>query len=393
MSNIQKLPTGQYKINYELPRIGGQRRRKSLTLPKGTTLKEAKEIMKKYDSMYSGNYIQHEKTTLAEFFDNVYLTDYTKTLSPTTLNGYISLFNNPKPYALRNYFGNYYLKQIDRLSVQKYVNYVSENVSAKTTKSYCDFLHKLFEVASIAGYFQFANGDSPCDKIVLPHRSHKQDNQAYTSSQIAELLSFAKTTTKPSIDMAIIGLGALAGLRKGEMAALKWKDVHFDSNPAYIDINSNRVSVGSNYYEKAPKSESGYRKIPIPNGLVSILKTLKNEQTEQYLKRERKKPKPEDYVLSNIDGKAYAPDTIYERYNRMLEAMQKQGIDIPKLKLHALRHTYASLLANNGVSSVVLQELMGHADIQQTINIYSHAYNDKKNACAYMLDEAIFKEA
>ncbi len=385
MANITTIGEGRnkkYKLTYECKRIDGNRHRKSITFPVGTPRSQVEDIKRKVEIEYKTGKYEIPDITFNEFVKEVYLKEYAIGLSVTTLHNYKSLLFNDKEYSLINYFGEYYLKNISRFDVQKYTNILAQNVSPKTVRSYVMFLHKLFEWAKIAGFIEFPTGDSPIDNLLLPPKKQGNCTQAYTLDEIKILLKLADENL---ISLTIIGLGALAGLRRGEMAGLKWQNVFLDIDQPYIKIDENRVSVSKDVYVKGPKSKAGYRDIPIPQGLADILKRRKIEYLEQKLCNTNFKD--EDYVISKPDGTPYAPDGISTNYIRLI---QKTDDSFPKLTLHMLRHTYASLLINQGANIKVVQANMGHSDVFQTLSIYSHAYDSAKEIEAKKLNEIVF---
>lgn len=144
----------------------------------------------------------------------------------------------------------------------------------------------------------------------------------------------------------VVLLGARAGLRRGEMAALKWNDVDFRNGQIYV----------------APNKTEGHRYVPLTNDLRQALKTAKKRAKN-------------DFVVNVGDntkrnGKAYL-----SAYYRKLTA------DLPfDCKLHKLRHTYASHLVQAGVDLYRVSKLLGHSSIQMT-EIYAHlAPADLKSA-------------
>ena len=171
MANITTIGEGRnkkYKLTYECKKNDGKRHRKSITFPIGTPKSQVEEIKRKVEIEYKTGKFEIPDITFGEFASEVYLKEYTRNLSVTTLSNYESLLFNDKEYSLVNYFGDYNLKNISRFDVQKYSNLLAQNVSPKTVRSYVMFLHKLFEIAKISGFVDFLSGNSPIDDILLP---------------------------------------------------------------------------------------------------------------------------------------------------------------------------------------------------------------------------------
>lgn len=199
-------------------------------------------------------------------------------------------------------------------------------------------------------------------------------------------IDFAKSDGNTTA-LLIITLGALCGLRRGEMAGLKWENVQLEGFTE-LHITQTVIETEGTTYIKPPKTASGIRTIPIGKGVVEILKEAKAD----YEKRKAMygdKFVDSGYVLNHEKtGMNLMPEAINSRYRRFME---KQG-RVPYKNLHMLRHTFASLLASNGVSPKDLQSLLGHADSYTSLQIYTHSYKEIVREDTIKLDSKIFKD-
>ena len=167
------------------------------------------------------------------------------------------------------------------------------------------------------------------------------------------------------------------------MCGLKWSNVDFEEG--FINIVENRIRVSGKTTVKAPKTNSGVRKIYIPQRLVNILKKYHT----QYLLNKMKFGKEfidSDYVLCKENGELYQPQGITNCYVRFLE---RHSDKIRYLKFHGLRHTYASILIEQGENPKTVQHNLGHSDVAFTLQIYSHTYESAQKNAAMKLDETI----
>ena len=133
------------------------------------------------------------------------------------------------------------------------------------------------------------------------------------------------------------------GLRLGELLNLQWVD---------IDFSRKKLKV---QYKEFWSPKSGERQIPLNNGMITVLKNLKNKKNKKY-----------DFVFSDSDGKKLKRKLRKD----LIRIAIKAGIE-DFTKIHTLRHTFASHLVMNGVDLPTVQKLLGHKDIQTTM-IYSH---------------------
>jgi len=157
-----------------------------------------------------------------------------------------------------------------------------------------------------------------------------------------------------------------AGLRRGELVALQWGDIQFGKDGA----DSNRfILVRHNYVRRehtTTKSKKS-RRVDLSRELRKALVELRDKRLlEAFLKG--RNDISEEVVFPSPDGTILDPDNLYHRY--FLPVLTKAGIR--KVRFHDLRHTFGSLLIQNGASIVYVKEQMGHSSIQVTVDIYGH---------------------
>ncbi len=150
------------------------------------------------------------------------------------------------------------------------------------------------------------------------------------------------------------------GCRKGEALALNWNDINFTTNEVSITKSINRQgNINGSYEITTPKNRSSYRNILLPTKLVSIMKEYLD-----YCK---------DYVGFTMDcfvfgvNEPFSECTIREN---MIKYENNAGVK--HIRVHDLRHSHASLLINKGQNILIVSKRLGHSDITQTLNTYSH---------------------
>ena len=165
---------------------------------------------------------------------------------------------------------------------------------------------------------------------------------------------------------------ALSGLRRGEIAGLRWSDV--DLKAKTLRIANNRVSAAGRAVENDPKSATSRRSLPLPDRLVSVLKAAKSRQAGERLALGRDGG-AWAYVVSNEIGEPYSP-TVLSRYWR--DTVKDAGVR--HIKLHAARHTCATLMHLSGVPAAVIAAWIGHKDASLTMRLYAHSQADALKA-------------
>jgi integrase len=162
------------------------------------------------------------------------------------------------------------------------------------------------------------------------------------------------------------------GLRKGELQALKWQD---------IDLEQGILKVEHSLDPKAglvaPKSESGRRRVPIPEVLAPELVAHMARQVGE-----------SEYVLANSKGKPFNASNVYRVSHRL---WGRAGLT--PLGFHEARHTYASFMIAAGVNAKALSTYMGHSSITVTIDRYGHLMPGNEKEAARLLDAFVGKHA
>jgi len=159
---------------------------------------------------------------------------------------------------------------------------------------------------------------------------------------------------------------ALAGLRRGEIAGLRWDDI--DLSRRTVRIGKTRVDVGGRALDQDdPKTASAGRVLPIPEALLSELTAAKARQAAERLALGEAYAGM-GYVVCNEAGEPYHPSTL----STMWQAAIKD-LDVPQVRLHDARHTCATLMHLQGVPIALVAAWLGHADVSFTLRTYVHA--------------------
>ena len=155
----------------------------------------------------------------------------------------------------------------------------------------------------------------------------------------------------------------ITGCRRGEALALGWDDV--DLNEGSVKISKNAVykvgKEGKSYQITTPKNLSSYRTVIIPRFFCDYLWEYKDWQNNNSVEK--------TYIFG---GKDPLPPTSIERI--MTTAANKAGVK--RIRVHDLRHSCVSYLIHQGVSIVAVSKRLGHTNIEQTLNTYSHMMPD-----------------
>jgi integrase len=174
-------------------------------------------------------------------------------------------------------------------------------------------------------------------------------------------------------------LGSIGGLRRGEIAALRWSEVKFDQG--HIAVVRSISQTKDTCYEKLVKSDRA-RTVAMPAMLVDELKAWKLRQAQEFLKLGIR-PDNDTRVVTQADGSGYQPRTLTHSISDFLKS---QGRD---LTLHGPRHSHASHMLAENVHPKIVQERLGHSSIAITMDIYSHLMPNMQADAAAKVDAAL----
>jgi integrase len=158
---------------------------------------------------------------------------------------------------------------------------------------------------------------------------------------------------------------ALSGLRRGEIAALRWSDI--DLNSGTIAVSRNRLRFGDKVVEGTVKSKASDRKLPLPDNLAATLRAAKSLQAADKLLIGAAY-QSSGYVVVDEAGRPLSPHALTSRWSRMLIAA-----GVPPVRLHDARHTCGTLMHLEGVPIAVIAAWLGHASSAFTMATYVHS--------------------
>ena len=169
------------------------------------------------------------------------------------------------------------------------------------------------------------------------------------------------------------------GLRIGEICALKWSDINVTDGTITVSRTIERIYIieGEKKHTEliinTPKTKNSCREIPMSKELLALIKPLKKVVNEDF------------YVLTN-DERPTEPRTYRNYYNGLMVKL-----DIPKLKYHGLRHSFATRCIEAGCDYKTVSVLLGHSNISTTLNLYVHPNMEQKKRCISKMFKSLGK--
>jgi len=212
--------------------------------------------------------------------------------------------------------------------------------------------------------------------LVRSPRPERREMQALDADATAQLIEAARGT---SLFIPIL-LGVLCGLRRGEIAALRWRSVDLDRSQLSIVASVEQTRDGIR--EKPPKSGRG-RTVALPALLVEELRHHRVNQAERLL---RLGVRLDDghHVAMRIDGNPLQPRSITHGFQIFVRERK-----FAKVRFHDLRHSHATQLLASGVHPKIAQERLGHSSVAITLDLYSHVLPGMQAEAADRIDLAV----
>ena len=345
-------------------------------------------------------------------------------LSNGTVMAYQGTVNRIKQHPI----GSRKLKTVIADHLQAYMDFLSfggTNPDGTTAKALSKGYLRLFS-AVLQGAFRFAVFPkrlitfNPMQYVVW--RGKKEDYDLFSDEdgntdstptlspeQYLKLEEFLKKKDNPAL--LPIQIAYYTGLRIGEVCGLTWQDVNLDKQ--YLTVRrSMRYNGARHKTEIGATKRKKVRTVDFCNTLAAILKAAKTEQHKNRLQygglyhlnyytevKEKDRTYYEVYSLPRTDEipEGYKeisfvclrPDGAYESPSTVGIMCRTASRKVEGFHFHQLRHTFTSNLLSNGAAPKDVQELLGHADVSTTMNIYAHATREAKRTSARLLDKVV----
>jgi integrase len=344
------LPNGEIKKTY-----GTGKRKIDAERKRDKNVQEILSVIKaeNQDLSLIPDYCQH-------WLDNVKPSD---DLKRKTRIGYQTAIDK----HIRPVFSNIKVRNLRREDLQKLYSSMSKSgLSRSSINQVSSLLNQVFDEAFASGYV-----DINLPRTVKIPKRKKLTPIYFTYEETIEI----KKTAVESGEWLIWSLALLLGLRQGERLGLRWSDVHLDGpEPKLVIRNSLTRISGIGLVLEDLKTESSSRDIPLPIEIVHMLKEHRRNQIELKLQLGEKWLHL-DFVFTSSSGTAIDPANDRKSWVNLLKKAK-----VRYLKLHAARHTSATILLGLGNELLVISKILGHSSIHTTAEFYAHVQNTSKLA-------------
>jgi integrase len=339
------------------PEPDGRRRRK--WHGSWATRQEAEQAMTKIvGGLHDGTYVEPRKATVASFFLDEWIPAVRRSLKPSTLRLYRTLAD---AYIIPT-IGGVPLQKLNAGHLNRlYAELLDSGkrdgspLGSETTRKVHRLLHRVLKDA--LKWNRIARNPAA---IADPPRAQRPTMEAWTADQLDMFLDYASDDRL----YALWFVFATTGLRRAEALGLRWSDVDLDA--ARISIRQTLAYVGTKATFSEPKTDSSRRLLELAPPTVEALRAHRSRQAEERLAI------GPGYstlalVFAHADGRPLNPSTVSRTFDRLVK-----GAGIPKITLHGLRHTFATLALLDGIPAKVVAEVLGHSSTRVTEDLYQH---------------------
>jgi integrase len=353
----------------------GQRKRKWHSF-KGTSPEAQDECARLITAMKEGSYVEGSKLTVGQYLlDRLAQWETGKRISHKTAERYRELINN----QIIPHLGDRRLQKLKAIDIEGWHNALvasgRKDGKGRLSNRTIGHAHRVLSKA----LKEATRFDLVVKNVAATEKPPKVDDdeeiQIIGEQRLGELL--VKLRGRAIYPKAITSL--FAGLRRGELLALRWRHVDLDHKllrvrEALEETKNHGVQV------KVPKSKAGRREITLPDIVVGALRDHRRAQLELRVRLGLGKLTVDDLLFPTLNGSLPSPRAFSAEW-----ADVAASIGMPDITFHALRHTHASQL----IDVVTISKRLGHSNPNITLRIYAHLFRQKDDKAAAAINEAL----
>ena len=327
------------------------------------------------------------KTTLNSFYDAYIETKYE--IKQSTRTNYKYMYNK----YVRDEIGLKNIADIRYSDIKKFYIHLIMDIGFKPNSMEIihTILHPVFGVAVRDGVIRTNPTDGVMAEIKKSHNWEKPKRHALTEAQQDKFIEFVSNSKTYNHWMPLFTVLLGTGGRIGEILGLRWEDCDFDQN--IIDINHNLIyrqqeNGKMELHITTPKTKAGTRIVPMFSEVrAALLKTRLKSMEEGFNQCEV--DGYTNFIFKNRNGQMLTPHVINRALVRIIrdcnleeteraEKEKREPVLLPHFSAHNLRHTFCTRLCENEPNLKIIQEIMGHRNIETTMDVYNEATKERK---------------
>lgn len=353
-------PVVRYQLTVDVGVVDGKRRQ---VRKRYATEKEAREALDSIrGEVAKGTYVHPTRVTLAQAIDDWLAGKRAADRKRSTIHGY-----EEKLGVVIAVLGDIEVQKLTKRHVDDLVTELRagglQSATEKTRKPWSPrSVNYLLGLLSAVLESEMKQGHVVRNVAALVDRIGAAPKQAATLTET----EVARVEAHIDGDRYTVAwLLALSGLRRGEIAGLRWEDVDLDAGT--LTVATTRLRFGTHLVEDTPKSHAGARTLPLPDHLVAAFKAARRIQAADRLAL-GEAYQASGYVIVDEAGEALSPHALTSRWARMVKAA-----GVRHVRLHDARHTCGTLMHFKNVPTALIAAWLGHSSKAFTMQTYVHA--------------------
>jgi integrase len=375
---IKRKGSNNYTIILQLGLDPVTGKRKQQWITAGSSKREAeRKLAELIHQIDNGTFTKSSRQTVGQYLDQ-WLKDHKVNVAPNTAQTYAWFVEKHIKPAIGHVL-LYTLKpeHLQRLYSEKLTSGSLKGKGGLGTRS-VRYIHATLHRALKSAVNQGKIARNPADAVDIP-KVKRRDMQTMDETDLHIFLEYARSTPY----YALFYMDLFTGMRRSELLALRWCDLDLLLCQASItrtlhQLHNREIIIGQ------PKTAKGRRLIALSPSTVAVLREYQAKQKEQRQTLGIPPLQEDDLVFSHPDGKPLLPDSITQAWRRLARQAGLRGI-----RLHDARHTHASFMLKAGTHPKIVQERLGHASIQVTLDTYSHVAPGLQQSAANRFDEIV----
>lgn len=363
----------------------GKQRRKTVY---GNSQAEAIAKLQEVQQQINAGTFSDNKLTVNDYFKK-WLTEKERQVKPSTMEQYEYVADRLKPHI-----GRVKLDKLTPLQIQNALSAITDDITAKelerkrnhaktkgddpdkvtvprgmgsNTANKCRTVLLMAYKQAIRWQLVTRNPVEVVDSLKI----EEKELELWTPAEAARFIDTARSHRL----FALFYLGMATGLRRGELLGLRWQDVQ----GTVLQVKQSLVKVKAKVMISTPKTARGKRRVSLSPDVVEVL-------AEHKLKQDAEKAmlgeawRADDLVFTSEVGTPINPDNLKRVRHKLMDDAQ-----VPRVRLHDLRHLHASIAIKNGTDPKVLADRLGHARASFTLDRYTHLFDEQREQSAVSL--------
>jgi integrase len=354
--------------------VTGKRKRKWHSF-EGNKRAAQTECSRLITAMAGGTYLEPNKITLGDFLSR-WLEHIKSQVSPKSHERYAGLVNqNIKPLLGAVPIARLKPAQISEAYSKALVSGRRDDKAGGLSPRTVGHMHRVLKQALSQAVRWELLIRNPAEAVDPPKVDWKP-MQTYDLPQTADLIEAVRET---AIFIPAL-LAVLCGLRRGEICALRWRNVDLGAGQLSVVESLEQTKAGLRF--KSPKSGKG-RTVALSETVVAELRTYRVKRAQELL-RLGKGLSDDDLVIAHPDGSIVQPIYVSQQWARLIAKTP-----LARLRFHDLRHAHATHLLGSGVHPKVASERLGHSKVGITLDLYSHVIPGMQEDAVATVDAAL----